>query len=72
MIFNTYPARLGTGQNILSRTRNLQKATSSYFEDRKLMGLLGLDLIMIIHILKQVLIIIKIYYLQNINCTYLK
>jgi asparagine synthase (glutamine-hydrolysing) len=44
MIFNIYPARLGTGQNILSRTRNLQKATSSYFEDRKLMGLLGLDL----------------------------
>ena len=43
-IFNIYPARFGTGQNILSRTKNLQKATSSYFEDRKLMNLLGFDL----------------------------
>lgn len=43
-IFSAYPGRLGTGQNILSRTKNLQNATSSYFEDRKLMGLLRLNL----------------------------
>ena len=43
-IFKVYPGRLGTGQNILSRSKNLQKATSSYFEDRKLMSLLGQNL----------------------------
>ncbi len=42
-LINFYPAFLGTGNKILSTSQDLKTAYSSYFSDKKLIGLLNLD-----------------------------
>ena len=42
-IFSVYPAFLGTGNNFLKHSKNTTKAYSSYFEDNKLLNLMGVE-----------------------------
>ena len=42
-IFNLYPGFIGTGNNILRRSNDIKVAYSSYFEDSKLMNMMGLS-----------------------------
>ena len=41
-IFSLYPSFLGTGQNILSRSNNIEDYSKTYFRDTKLTNLFGL------------------------------
>ena len=42
-IFSVYPPFLGTGNNFLKHSKNTTKAYSSYFEDNKLLNLMGVE-----------------------------
>jgi asparagine synthase (glutamine-hydrolysing) len=42
-IFSVYPSFLGTGNNFLKHSKNTTKAYSSYFEDNKLLNLMGVE-----------------------------
>ena len=42
-IYNLYPSYLGTGNKILSQSKNLSSAYGSFLEDQKLMKLLKLN-----------------------------
>jgi asparagine synthase (glutamine-hydrolysing) len=42
-IFKLYPGFIGTGNNILRRSNDIKVAYSSYFEDSKLMNMMGLS-----------------------------
>ena len=43
-LYGIYPKSFGTGQKILSKSTNFKNAYSSYFEDGKLLNLLGLKI----------------------------
>ena len=42
-IFNLYPDFIGSGINIMKHSNNLSEANAAYFQDKKLLRLLGLD-----------------------------
>ena len=42
-IFNLYPGFIGSGINIMKHSNNLSEANAAYFQDKKLLRLLGVD-----------------------------
>jgi len=43
-IFNLYPGFIGSGINIMKHSNNLSEANAAYFQDKKLLRLLGVDI----------------------------
>ena len=43
-IFNLYPDFIGSGINIMKHSNNLSEANAAYFQDKKLLRLLGVDI----------------------------